>query len=177
MDSPPHLDVEGNDKTVKSELAQSADRALALDVGDRRIGLALSDPLGHTAQPLFTLYRTNLRADLKNIARVIRKYAVHDLIVGLPLHTSGALSPQALKSHSLAEALRERHPSVRVHLLDERLTTTEAHSLLDRSRVSRQGKTSRQKRTAIIDQVAAVLLLDAFLSKASPRLLPPPPDL
>lgn len=152
-------------------------RILALDVGDRRIGLALSDPLGFTAQPLFTLYRTSLRADLKSIARLLRKHSVTDLVIGLPLHASGDLSPQALKTKTFAHALRAQHPTLIVHLLDERLTTAEAHAVLDRARPTPRTKAGRQERTKIIDQVAAVLLLEAFLSASQPRLLPPPPDL
>ena len=153
-------------------------RTLALDVGNRRIGLALSDPLGITAQPLFTLERTSLRADLKSIARVIRRHAVTEIVVGDPVHLSGDPSPQSLKTRAFADALRELLPDTPIHLLDERLTTSEAHALLDRTR-PRHGhaRAIRQQREAIIDQVAAVLLLESFLSIRSPRLLPPPPDL
>jgi putative holliday junction resolvase len=73
-------------------------RILALDVGDRRIGLAITDPLHLTAQPLFTLHRTTLRADLKSIGRFIRKYEVQALLVGNPLHANGAESPQSAKT-------------------------------------------------------------------------------
>lgn len=152
-------------------------RALALDVGDRRIGLALTDPLGYTAQPLFTLHRGTLRSDLKSIARVLRKHAVTDVVVGVPLHASGEMSPQARKTQAFADALRQQHPGVRLHLLDERLTTAEAHALLDQTGRRRSGKSSRRARTEVIDQVAAVLLLEAYLSGETPRLLPPPPDL
>ena len=152
-------------------------RILALDVGDRRIGLAISDPLGFTAQPLFTLHRTTPRADLKSIARVLRKHAVTDVVVGLPLHASGQMSPQAAKSQAVADGIRDQHPTLRVHLLDERLTTSEAHSLLNRARPAPASKAARIERSKIIDQVAAVLLLEAFLSASSPRLLPPPPEL
>lgn len=143
----------------------------------------MSDPLGYTAQPLFTLRRTSLRADLKSIARVVRKQSVSVIVIGLPLHASGELSPQAVKTQTFADALRKQHPTLPFHLLDERLTTADAHALLDRSRPlgrsspSHRSKSSRQERTAIIDQVAAVLLLEAFLSTSAPRLLPPPPDL
>ena len=75
-------------------------RVVAFDVGDRRIGVAVSDPLGYTAQPLFTLHRTNLRADMKSIARVLRKHAVAEAVVGNPLHMSGDQSPQAAKARS-----------------------------------------------------------------------------
>ncbi len=176
MSDPTESD-EALDLPIDPATPEQPGRILALDVGDRRIGLAMSDPLGYTAQPLFTLHRANLRADGKSIARVVRKHCVTDIVVGLPLHATGDLSPQAIKTQAFADALREQIPAVRIHMLDERLTTADAHELLDRSHAKRRSKSARQERTKLVDQVAAVLLLEAFLSASSPRLLPPPPDL
>lgn len=162
----------------------AAERILALDVGDKRIGLAITDALGITAQPLFTLHRTTLRADLRAIARFIRQHEVGIVVVGNPLNADGTESRQAAKAQAFAKALEAEHPELEHHLLDERLTTREAHELLDAaggaprsagpaSRVSR--KEMRVSRTEIIDQVAATLLLEAFLSlRAGPALLPEP---
>ncbi len=148
-------------------------RTLALDVGDKRIGLAITDPLGLTAQPLFTLHRTTLRADLKAIARFLRQHSVKVVVVGHPLHADGNPSPQSAKAAAFAAALREAHPSLTHHLLDERLTTRDAHMLLNHSgRVTT--KATRLARTEHIDQLAAVLLLEAFLSAGQPTLLPDP---
>jgi putative Holliday junction resolvase len=151
-------------------------RTLALDVGDRRIGLAITDALGLTAQPLFTIHRTTLRADLKSIARFIRQHKVEVLLVGNPLHADGTPSPQAAKAQAFAAALREAHPHLTHHLLDERLTTHDAHALLDASGHTPRsaGRSSRLDRKDIIDQVAATLLLESFLSSSSPTLLPDP---
>jgi putative holliday junction resolvase len=144
---------------------------MGLDVGDRRIGIALSDPLGYTAQPLLTLHRTTLRADLKSIARLIRKHAVTDIVVGNPLYMSGDQSPQAAKAQAFAAQLADHlaakddpanHSQPPVHLWDERLTTTQAHRHLDDSGVAR-GQAGRSDRKRIIDQVAAVLILQGFL--------------
>jgi putative Holliday junction resolvase len=150
---------------------------LALDVGDRRIGIAITDALGITAQPLFTLRRTSLRADLKAVARFIRQHKVEVVIVGNPLHADGTPSPQSEKSKSFSEALREflapTHPELIFHLVDERLTTMDAHTLLDASKKI-SGKAGRLTRTETIDQVAAVLLLESFLSAGKPALLPDP---
>lgn len=155
-------------------------RILALDVGDRRIGLAITDPLGLTAQPLFTVHRSTLKADLKAIARFIRKHEVAEVVVGNPLHADGTPSPQAAKAQTFARALAAAHPDLQHHLLDERLTTREAHELLDGAgRVPRSaGPASRLDRKEIIDQVAAALLLEAFLARRNgPSLLPDPePD-
>ena len=155
-------------------------RILALDVGDRRIGLAITDPLGLTAQPLFTLHRTTLRADLKAIARFVRQHNVTALVVGNPLHADGTPGVQAAKAQAFARALEAEHPTLTHHLLDERLTTRDAHELLDlagRSRRSTElvGREMRVSREEIIDQVAAMLLLDAFLSQRSGQSLLPDP--
>jgi putative Holliday junction resolvase len=145
-------------------------RTLALDIGDKRIGLAITDPLGLTAQPLFTLHRTTQRADLKAIARFIRQHSVEVLVVGKPLHADGTDSPQSLKTAAFAEALREAHPTLTHHLFDERLTTHDAHALLGH----RSGREDRINRQHLIDQVAAVLILESFLSVGKPTLLPDP---
>jgi putative Holliday junction resolvase len=156
----------------------AGERILALDVGDRRIGLAITDPLGLIAQPLFTLHRTSLRADLKAIARFIRQHGVTTLVVGNPLHADGSASAQAAKAQAFAAALREHHPALAHHLLDERLTTLEAHALLDqaghspRSAGRSHGRTVDRKDR--IDQVAATLLLQGFLAGRQPVLLPDP---
>jgi putative Holliday junction resolvase len=153
-------------------------RILALDVGDRRIGLALTDPLGLTAQPLFTVHRTNLRADLKSIARFIRQHSVDVLLVGNPLHADGSASPQAAKAQAFAAELRAAHPNLTHHLLDERHTTQEAHARLDaaghsaRTAGRSHGKTIDRK--DLIDQVAATILLESFLSRDTITLLPNP---
>jgi putative Holliday junction resolvase len=146
-------------------------RTLALDVGDRRIGLAITDPLGLIAQPLFTIHRAtpkpNVRADLKSIARFIRQHQVEVLVVGNPVNADGTVGPQAVKVQAFAAQLREQHPTLTHHLLDERYTTQEAHARLDESgRAPRQtGKQARIAREEYIDQLAAVILLESFLSR------------
>ena len=131
-------------------------RILGFDVGDRRIGLAISDPLGYTAQPLFTLHRAGKRADLKSVGRLLRKHGVTEAVVGNPLYMSGDQSPQAAKAQAFAEELRAEF-GITVHLWDERLTTTQAHRHLDDAGHAAIG------RKGIIDQVAAVLILQSFL--------------
>ena len=156
-----------------------AERVLALDVGDKRIGLATTDALGLTAQPLFTLHRTTLRADLKAVARFIRQHGVTTVVVGNPLHADGTESAQSGKAQAFAKALEAEHPGLKHHLLDERLTTREAHELLDMAGKApgSAGPASRVSRKEMIDQVAAMLLLEAFLSlRAGPALLPEPDE-
>jgi putative Holliday junction resolvase len=157
-----------------------ATRILALDIGDRRIGLAITDALGLTAQPLFTIHRAtpraNVRADLKSIARFIRQHKVDTLLVGNPLHADGTPSAQSAKTLAFAELLREQHPTLAFHLLDERHTTQEAHARLNASHRD-EPSTAHAKRTArreLIDQVAATVLLESYLAASSPTLLPDP---
>jgi len=147
-------------------------RIAAFDVGDRRIGVALSDPLGFTAQPLFTLHRTSRRVDLKAIARVLRKHHVAEAVVGNPLYMSGDQSPQAAKAQAFADDLRAEF-AITVHLWDERLSTTQAHRHLDDAGHAPRGSSSDRKtggRKNIIDQVAAVLILQSWLDARASRL-------
>jgi putative Holliday junction resolvase len=153
-------------------------RILALDVGNRRIGVALSDPLGYTAQPLLTIHRTTLKADLKSIARLIRRHDAATVLIGLPVHASGEASPQSVKTEAFAADLRAHlaehlDPPPTLELLDERHTTADAHSILNRSG-NRQTAEDRTARSKIIDQVAATLILEAWLRRQSPALLPDP---
>ena len=90
------------------------ERILALDVGDKRIGLAITDALGLTAQPLFTLHRTTLRADLKAVARFIRQHKVTTVVVGNPLHADGTASAQAAKAQAFAKALEAEQPGLSI---------------------------------------------------------------
>jgi putative Holliday junction resolvase len=143
---------------------------MALDVGDRRIGVAISDALGLTAQPILTLTRTNQRNDIRSLARLARRYTCSALIVGNPLYMSGDLSPQAIKAQAFARLVHQE-TELPIYLWDERLTTTEAHRHLHAAGLP--GSDHR----AVIDQVAAVLILQSFLdSGAAARtpFLPPP---
>jgi putative Holliday junction resolvase len=141
-------------------------RIVAFDVGDRRIGLAISDPLGYTAQPLFTLHREGRKADLKSVGRVLRRHRVTEAVVGNPLYMSGDQSPQAAKAQAFAEELRVEF-GITVHLWDERLTTTQAHRLLDDAGYAAGNQKGGRK--GIIDQVAAVLILQSFLEARAIR--------
>jgi putative holliday junction resolvase len=131
-------------------------RILGLDVGDRRVGVAVSDELGLTAQPVLTLVRKNRRQDLSSLRRLVRKYGCNQVVVGNPLYMSGDVSPQALKTQALAQDLQSE-TGVHVTLWDERLSTTEAHRHLDAA------GHQPGKRREVIDQVAAVLILQSFL--------------
>jgi putative Holliday junction resolvase len=137
-----------------------AHRVLGLDVGSRRIGLAVSDPLGITAQGLETLQRKNKRHDFAHLERVIHDYQVKEIVVGLPLRMSGAEGTQSEKMRTFAEDLQKRF-RLPVHLWDERLTSAEANRLL------RDTELSIEKRGKAVDRMAAVLILQAWMESRS----------
>lgn len=131
-------------------------RVMALDVGKVRVGVALTDPLGYTAQPLLTLWRKNRSDDLRSLLRLIRKHEVVKIVVGNPLHLSGDLSPWAAKVQEFAEELRRRS-GLPVELWDERLSSVAAHEILN------EAGHRRQDRKYVIDQVAAVVILRGWM--------------
>ena len=131
-------------------------RILGLDHGDRRIGVAISDELGHTAQPLLTIHRTNYRNDMRSLARIARRHGCTAIVVGLPLHMSGDTGKRAVAATQFAAEI-EAGLKIPVFLWDERLSTAEAHRHLDAA--GRPAST----RKAVIDQVAAVLILQSYL--------------
>jgi putative Holliday junction resolvase len=140
-------------------------RYLGLDVGNRRIGVAVSDELGLTAQPVLTLERKCAapgisRDDLRSLARLARRFGVVGIVVGNPVHLSGDASPQAAKTQAFAAALGEL-TGLPIHLWDERLTTREAHQILY------EAGHARQQHRRIVDQVAATLILQEFLEQGA----------
>jgi len=138
-------------------------RYLALDVGSKRVGIAVSDELGLTAQPVLTLERRRSpREDLRSIARLCRRYGVVGIVVGNPLKLDGATSPQAEKVQAFAAGLGEL-TALPIHLWDERLTTHEAHQLLY------EAGHARQDHRRVVDQVAATLILQSFLDGQADR--------
>jgi len=137
-------------------LVQSKRRVLGLDVGARRIGVAVSDPLGITAQGLETLQRKNKKHDFQFLERIIREFEVGEIVVGLPLRMSGAEGTQAEKIRAFAEDLRKRF-ELPVHLWDERLTSAEANRLL------RATDLSIEKRGKAVDRMAAILILQGWM--------------
>jgi putative Holliday junction resolvase len=137
-------------------------RYLGLDVGNRRIGVAVSDELGLTAQPVLTLERKhNQREDLRSLARLCRRFGVAGIVVGNPVHLSGDLSPQAAKTQTFAAELGAL-TGLPIHLWDERLTTREAHQILY------EAGRPRQQHRSVVDQVAATLILQSFMEARAP---------
>lgn len=132
-------------------------RYLGLDVGAKRIGVAVTDELGLTAQPVLTLERRrNPREDLRSLARLARRFSAAAIVVGHPVHLSGEASPRSIKTETFAAELGQL-TGLPIHLWDERLTTREAHQILY------EAGHQRQTHRKVVDQVAAVLILQSFL--------------
>lgn len=145
---------------IQRSFQMRAGRVLGLDVGSRRIGIAVSDPLGITAQGLETLQRKNKRQDFERLGQIVRQYEVKEIVVGLPLRMSGAEGTQAEKMQDFAQELRKRF-KLPVHLWDERLTSAEANRLL------RETDLSIEKRGKAVDRMAAVLILQGWMESRS----------
>ena len=136
-------------------------RVLALDLGKKRIGMALSDELGVTAQGLETLERTNIREDLARISRLAAERSVSLKLMGNPLHMSGREGRQAEYARDFGERLRAAS-GIPVEFWDERLTTVAAQ------RVLRESGISIEKRAKAVDRLAAVILLESYLDSRNP---------
>jgi putative Holliday junction resolvase len=139
-------------------------RILAVDYGRKRIGLALSDTLQITAQPLMTFTRTNRRNDLRQLREVCRKHEVARIVVGLPLHITGEAGEMAQEASAFAARVK-RDLKIEVELLDERLTSWEARETLAETKSTSRGAsgTSTRGKRAPVDDIAAAVLLRDYL--------------
>lgn len=138
-------------------------RILALDVGKKKIGIAISDALGITAQPLKTLIRNNKKNDFEWIKEIVSDMNVSKVIVGLPLNINGTAGPRAKETYDFVDKLKEKL-QVPVQLWDERLTSVEANRIL------LQADMTRRKRKRLDDQIAAQLILQNYLSSIDRKL-------
>jgi putative holliday junction resolvase len=143
-------------------------RSLGLDVGDRRIGVAQSDPLGILASPLLVIEREKENADLAAIVKLVKKNGAELIIVGLPQSMDGSLGTQAEKVKAFAEKLKEQSP-VPVEFRDERLTTVVAKRMMEEAGIK---KSARNKRIEY-DAAAAAIILQSYLNETRPLEYPP----
>ena len=131
-------------------------RIMALDFGEKNIGVALSDPLRITARGLLTLKRQSIKKDLQGIFDLVQQHDLGLVVMGLPLNMDGSRGPAVEKAEEFARRLRGRL-SVAVTLWDERLSTRAAE------RVLLEGNVSRTSRQNVIDKMAAVVILQGYL--------------
>ncbi|MCK9267704.1 MAG: Holliday junction resolvase RuvX [Alkaliphilus sp.] len=132
---------------------------MGLDVGDKTIGVALSDPLGWTAQGLKTVRRTGIKKDLQKLGEIIKEYDVKKIVVGLPKNMNGTIGPQCQKVLEFNERLGKRFGDIEIIQWDERLTTVAAERILIEADVG------RKKRKEVIDKIAAVHILQGYLDR------------
>jgi putative Holliday junction resolvase len=136
-------------------------RTLALDYGDVRIGVAISDEMGWTAQSVGFIKRSRIEKDLDEIQKIITEYGkVDKIVVGMPFNMDGSEGERVVKTREFMKIL-ENHFMLSVVEVDERLTTWEAEKILI------DAKMTREKRKGKIDQVAAAIILQAYLSQTS----------
>ncbi len=133
-------------------------RIMGLDVGEKRIGIAISDPMGWTAQGHSVLQRSVLEIDIKNINQLCQEYEVEIIVIGLPRNMDGSIGPKALEVQEFAQLL-ENSLGINIAYWDERLTTKSAE------RVLIEADLSRRRRKQVIDKMAAVYILQAYLDK------------
>lgn len=131
------------------------ERILALDVGDKRIGVAVSDPLGITAQPLGMVERVGWGPDIRHIGEWAAKYETRRLLLGLPLNMDGSEGPQAEKVRAFAAQLEKS--GYAIDFWDERMTTVTAERALI------EGGVRREARRGVVDQTAAAIILQGYL--------------
>ncbi len=135
-------------------------RILGLDVGDRTIGVALSDPLGFTAQGITTIRRKTEQIDIQELQKICEEYGVEKIVSGLPKNMNGTLGPQSEKVVAFCDKLKEAL-NLEIIMWDERLTTVAAH------RVMLEADLSRSKRKKLVDKIAATYILQGYLDSIS----------
>ncbi|MBI6873944.1 Holliday junction resolvase RuvX [Clostridium aciditolerans] len=137
-------------------------RILGLDIGDRTIGVAVSDPLGLTAQGITTIRRKSIEKDLEEIKKICEEYSVESIVAGLPKNMNGTLGPQSEKVISFCDLIKE-DINLPINMWDERLTTVAAH------RAMLEADLSRAKRKKIVDKMAAIYILQGYLDSIAKK--------
>lgn len=132
------------------------ERYMGLDVGDKTIGVAISDPFFITAQGHSTIFRTNIKSDINDLLDIIKENNIVRIIVGLPKNMNNTIGPQGQKVIDFGEKLSKRS-GMDIIYQDERLTTVSAERILI------EGNVSRSKRKKIIDKVASTYILQSYL--------------
>lgn len=135
-------------------------RIMALDIGDKRIGMAISDLMGWTAQPLYTVHRRGVEQDIEEILKNVREYSPSTIVAGLPKNMDGSEGFQSEKTLTFMNLLKEKlSPEIRIEYQDERLSTKSARQAM------LQAGTKRKDKKNMVDTIAAVFILETYLMK------------
>lgn len=135
-------------------------RIICFDIGDKRIGVAVSDPFGSMALPVETYYRKNFETDLATLAKMAADRPADVIVCGLPLNVDGTPSEQTAKTQSFVEDLK-KHTNIPIEFQDERYSTKEAHRVL----ISQNMR--REKRKSYVDSVAASFILEDYMRRTA----------
>ena len=133
-------------------------RIMGINYGEKRIGVAISAPLGITAQGLPTIERTHIQKDIQKMLTIIREKDVGEIVVGLPKHMNNTLGKKAQAVMAFVDLLK-KHVTIPVNAIDERLSTVRAHKAM------LEGDLSRKKRKDRVDMIAAQLILQGYLDR------------
>ncbi len=135
-------------------------RALGIDYGDARVGLALTDPLGYTAQGLETIHHQgNDKIILKRLEEILQKYEIGTFVIGMPVNMDGTKTERVEVTEKFIHKLRCKFPKIKVETIDERLTTVAAHRTMNLLEID--GK----KKKNIVDTISAVYILETYMKK------------
>lgn len=133
-------------------------RTLSIDYGDARIGLAITDALGITAQGLETIhYNGNDKVALKRLEEIVNEYEVDTIVVGMPLNMSGEKTQRAEVTEKFIHKLKCKFNKIKIETMDERLTTVEAHKTMNLLNIN------KYKKRDIVDTISAVYILEKYM--------------
>ncbi|NFO87234.1 Holliday junction resolvase RuvX [Clostridium botulinum] len=135
-------------------------RILGLDLGKKTIGVAISDPLGFTAQGITTIRRANKEKDMEELRKICDEYKVETIVIGLPKNMNGTIGPSGEIAMEMGRLVEEAL-NIKVEFWDERLTTVAAHKAM------LEADLSRSKRKKIVDKVASTYILQGYLDRIS----------
>lgn len=136
-------------------------RTLAMDYGDARVGLAITDPLGITAQGLETIHHGgNDKQILKRLDEILDIYEIDTFVVGMPMNLHGEKTVRAEITEAFIHKLKCKYPKIKIETVDERLTTVAAHKTMNTLNVN------KHKKRNIVDTIAAVYILETYMGKA-----------
>ncbi len=138
----------------------SETRIMGLDLGEKKIGVAVSDSLKITAQPVMVIRRSGIKEDLLQLGGLFHRYGIREVVLGYPINMNGSIGPAALKVEKFKEILAQEY-DLTVYLWDERLTTAHAEKVLIEADMSRSSR--REK----IDKIAATIILQSYLDARS----------
>ena len=138
-------------------------RILGLDLGQKTIGVAISDPLGFTAQGLTTIRRSNKEKDIEDLRKICEDYKVETIVIGLPKNMNGTIGPSGELAMAFGKLIEEEL-KIEVKFWDERLTTVAAHKAM------LEADLSRNKRKKIVDKVASTYILQGYLDMISRQI-------